>query len=107
MSRVCKVTGRRTRTGNSIARRGLAKAKGGVGIKTTGIKRRRFRPNLQWKRVWVPELNRFVRVRISAHAIRMINKKGAFRVLLDAGMVKPPKARKKKAKTEEGTQAAS
>ena len=86
MSRVCQVTGRRTRVGNSIARRGLAKAKGGVGIKTTGIKRRRFRPNMQWKRVWVPELGRFIRVRVSAHAIRMMNKKGAFRVLLDSGL---------------------
>ena len=100
MSRVCKVTGRRTRVGNSIARRGLAKHKGGVGIKTTGIKRRRFRPNLQWKKIWVPELGRSVRVRISAHAIRMINKKGAYRVLLDAGLVKPPKAKKKKSQAK-------
>lgn len=98
MSRVCQVTGRRTRVGNSIARRGLAKAKGGVGIKTTGIKRRRFRPNMQWKRVWVPELGRFIRVRVSAHAIRMMNKKGAFRVLLDSGLVKAPKEGKKRAK---------
>lgn len=98
MSRVCKVTGRRTRVGNSLARRGLAKAKGGVGIKTTGIKRRRFRPNLQWKRVWVAELGQFVRVRVSAAALRTMNKKGAFRVLLDAGMVKAPKEGKKRAK---------
>ncbi len=95
MSRVCKVTGRRTRVGNRVSRRGLAKYRGGVGLKTTGITRRRFKPNLQWKRVWVPELKRFVRVRVSACAIKTIAKNGAYSVLLAAGFVKPPKAKKK------------
>lgn len=81
-----------------MARRGLAKHKGGVGIKTTGITRRRFKPNLQWKRIWVPELNRFVRVRVCASVLKTIARKGAFRVLLDAGLVKPPGARKKNRK---------
>lgn len=91
MSRVCQVTGRKTRTGNKVARRGLAKHRGGVGIKTTGITRRRFKPNLQSKKVWVPELNRFVRVRVCASVMKTIALKGAYRVLLDAGLVKPPK----------------
>ena len=95
MSRVCQVTGRKTRVGNKVARRGLAKHRGGVGIKTTGITKRRFRPNLQWKRVWVPELNRFVRVRVCASVMKTIAMKGAYRVLLDAGLVKPPKPGKK------------
>lgn len=95
MTRVCIVTGRRTRVGNKISRRGLAKHRGGVGLKTTGITRRRFKPNLQWKRVWVPELGRFVRVRLSTAAIRTAAKRGAYRTLLDAGVVKPPKKRKK------------
>lgn len=100
MSRVCQVSGRRTRFGNKIARRGLAKAKGGVGIKTTGITPRTFQPNLHWKRIWVVELNRFVRVRLSAHALRSINRNGAYRVLLDAGLVKPRQLKAKaKAKT--------
>ena len=47
MSRVCYFTGRRTRTGNSIARRGKAKYLGGVGIKTTGVTKRKFKPNIQ------------------------------------------------------------
>jgi large subunit ribosomal protein L28 len=54
MSRVCQVTGRRTTVGNRYTRRGLAKRKGGVGKKTTGIARRQFKINLQWKRIWVP-----------------------------------------------------
>jgi len=102
MSRVCTVNGTRTRVGNSIARRGLAKHRGGVGLKTTGITRRKFKPNLHWKRIWVPELNRFVRVRLTARAMKTIAKNGAFQVLLKAGLVKPPKA-KKKTKTGEGT----
>ena len=47
MSRVCEFCGKRTRVGNRLARRGLAKAKGGVGIKTTGINKRKFKPNIQ------------------------------------------------------------
>jgi large subunit ribosomal protein L28 len=51
MSRVCEVCGKSPSVGNSVTRRGLAKAKGGVGIKTTGISRRKFYPNLQKIRV--------------------------------------------------------
>lgn len=47
MSRVCDLCGKRVQVGNSIARRGLAKPKGGIGLKTTGVNRRRFKPNLQ------------------------------------------------------------
>ncbi len=99
MSRVCQVTGRRTSAGNSYTRRGLAKRKGGVGKKTTGIAKRQFKVNLQWKRIWVPELTRYVRVRLSTHAIRTISKNGAYKTLLKAGLVKPPRRRKKKAPT--------
>jgi len=45
--RICAICGKKPLTGNRIARRGLAKSKGGVGKKTTGITRRRFFPNLQ------------------------------------------------------------
>jgi large subunit ribosomal protein L28 len=91
MSRVCQVSGKRTRIGNRVARRGLAKYKGGVGIKTTGITRRQFKVNLHWKRIWVPELNRFVRVRVSTQVLRTINKRGPYPVLLEAGLIKPAK----------------
>lgn len=59
----CTICGKKPLSGNSIARRGLAKKKGGVGKKITGITRRRFLPNLQRlkcklasgqvKRIWV------------------------------------------------------
>jgi len=45
--RRCEICGKGALTGNSIARRGMAKKKGGVGKKITGITRRRFYPNLQ------------------------------------------------------------
>ena len=47
MSRVCDSCGKKTVTGQQYTYRGLAKAKGGVGIKTTGITKRTFKPNLQ------------------------------------------------------------
>ena len=51
MARVCETCGKRTVFGNTIAHRGLAKYKGGVGIKTTGVTKRRFKPNIQKVRV--------------------------------------------------------
>jgi len=38
--------------------------------------RRRFEPNLQWKRFWVPSEKRFVKLRVSAKAVKIINKRG-------------------------------
>ena len=51
MSRVCQVTNRGTRSGQSIARRGLPKKKGGIGLHITAVTKRRFQPNLQKIRV--------------------------------------------------------
>jgi len=53
MSKKCAICGKKAITGNSITRRGLAKKKGGVGKKTTGITRRTFSPNLQSRRVLI------------------------------------------------------
>jgi len=47
MSRVCAICGKKPRAGRRIKRRGLAKKKGGVGRKITGISKRSFAPNLQ------------------------------------------------------------
>ncbi len=51
MARVCDICGKGPRTGNTIVRHGLAKYKGGIGLHTTGINKRRFLPNLQRVRV--------------------------------------------------------
>ena len=94
MSRVCQVTGKGTRAGGRIARRGLAKAKGGVGLNTTGHTKRKFKINTQKKRIWVPELKQYVTVRLSTRALKAINKRGAFPVLHEAGLIKPKSAAK-------------
>jgi len=69
MSRVCYFTGKRTRAGRSIARRGKAKHLGGVGRKVTGISRRKFKPNIQKVRAVID--GRVCRIRVSAKAIKM------------------------------------
>ena len=46
MSRKCAICGKGPVAGRTIARRGLAKKKGGVGKRTTGVSKRRFLPNL-------------------------------------------------------------
>lgn len=51
MPRVCAICGKKTAFGRSLARRGRAKYLGGVGIKTTGVTRRKFKANLQKVRV--------------------------------------------------------
>jgi large subunit ribosomal protein L28 len=69
MSRVCHFTGKRTRSGRSISRRGKAKYLGGVGRKVTGISKRKFKPNVQKVRAVVD--GKVCRVKVSAKAIRM------------------------------------
>ncbi len=51
MSRICEFCGKQTGFGNKVDRRGLPKAKGGVGLKTTGLTKRKFRPNIQIIRI--------------------------------------------------------
>jgi large subunit ribosomal protein L28 len=87
MSRICQVLGIAPTKGHKIHRRGLAKKKGGIGTHVTAMTKRRFFPNLHWKRIWVPELNEFVRVRLSARAIKTINKNGAYATLKKAGII--------------------
>ncbi len=69
MSRVCEVTGRRTRVGNRVARRGLAKKQGGVGRRVTGRHKRKFKPNVHTVRILTPE-GTVLRVKLSARAIK-------------------------------------
>ncbi|NGX60288.1 MAG: 50S ribosomal protein L28 [Chlamydiae bacterium] len=76
MSKQCQVTGKKPCKGNSYARRGIAKKKKGIGLKITGVKRRRFQPNLIKKRFWFSEENRFISLRLSKHGMRIIDKLG-------------------------------
>lgn len=67
--------------GRRIHRSGLAKKKGGIGRHVTKTVNRTVFPNLQEKRIWVPELGQFVKMKISAKALRTINKNGAYNTL--------------------------
>ncbi len=87
MSRICDITGAKPIRGNKIHRRGLAKKKGGIGQHVTAITPRYFLPNLRTKRIWVPELNKFVTVKLTARAMKTINKNGAYSTLKKAGIV--------------------
>jgi large subunit ribosomal protein L28 len=87
MSQVCSITQSKPSRGSVIHRRGLAKKKGGIGQHVTKVVARTFRPNLQTKRIWVPELKRHVTVKLTARALKTISKNGAFATLKKAGLV--------------------
>ena len=76
MSKVCQVTGKKPARGYKYAIRGIAKKKKGIGLKVTGKTKRRFQPNLVKKRLWLGEENRFVTLRLTAGALRTIDKHG-------------------------------
>ena len=70
MARVCEVTGKRPMSGNNVSH---------ANNKT----KRRFLPNLHYRRFWVESENRWVRLRITNAALRLIDKKGIDVVLAD------------------------
>ncbi len=87
MGRICELTGTRPIKGSHIWRSGKAKKKGGIGRHVTKVVKRTISPNLHTKRIWVPELNKFVRIKLSCRALKTINKNGAFVTLKKAGIV--------------------
>jgi large subunit ribosomal protein L28 len=68
MAKVCQICGKGPVTGNRIVRHGLRKSKGGIGLHTTGISRRRFLPNIQ--RVRVAENGGVARRNVCASCIK-------------------------------------
>ncbi len=76
MSKVCQVTGRKPCKGRSYTLRGIAKKKKGIGLNITGNNKRRFQPNLLSRKLWFSEENRFISIRLSAAALRTIDKRG-------------------------------
>ena len=87
MAKICVITGSRATRGSVIHRRGMAKKKGGVGRHVTKNVPRIFAPNLDEHRIWVPELKKFVRVRVTARGLKTINKNGAYAALKKAGAI--------------------
>jgi len=70
MSKICQVTGKRPVSGNNVSH---------ANNKT----KRRFNPNLHQHRFWVESENRWIRLRISAKGMRIIDKQGIDAVLVD------------------------
>ena len=70
MARVCIVTGKKPMVGNNVSH---------ANNKT----KRRFLPNLQYRRFWVESENRWVRLRLSNAALRTIDKNGIESVLAE------------------------
>jgi large subunit ribosomal protein L28 len=73
--------------GGKIHRSGLAKKKGGIGRHVTKVTKRSVSPNLQTKRIWVPEFGQFIRMKLSCRALKTMNKNGALQTLKKAGLV--------------------
>lgn len=70
MPRVCQVTGKKTISGNHVSH-------------AHNKRRRQFKANIQKKRFYVPEEDRWVTLKVSAAGIKIINRRGITAVLKD------------------------
>ena len=73
MSKVCKITGKRPRVANNVS-------------KANNRTKRRQLPNLQFKKVFIPELGKIVRLKLSVKAIKTIDKHGLLPYLRKKGL---------------------
>jgi len=71
MSRICQVTGKRPRVGNNVSH-------------SNNRTKRKFYPNIQKKRFYIPEEDRWVTLKVAASTLRTINKNGLTSVLRKA-----------------------
>lgn len=70
MSKVCQVTGKKPQTGNNVSH-------------AKNRTRKRFMPNIHDHRFWLESENRFVKLRVSAKGMRIIDKKGIDTVITE------------------------
>lgn len=73
MARKCKLTGKGPLVGNNVSH-------------ANNRTKRRQLPNLRKKRIYIPELDRTVRVRLSTSALRTVTKKGLLNYLREEGL---------------------
>jgi large subunit ribosomal protein L28 len=71
MARVCEITGKRPQSGNKVSH-------------ANNKSKRRFYPNLQTKRFFIPEEGKWITLKLSTKAIKTINMKGITAVLKEA-----------------------
>jgi len=73
MSRICKITGKRPKTGNNVS-------------KANNKTKRKQYPNIQKKRIFIPELEKSITLKLSVKAIKTIDKYGLLPYLNKKGM---------------------
>jgi large subunit ribosomal protein L28 len=73
MSKKCQITGKKPLAANLVSH-------------AHNVSPRWQRPNVQRKRIWVPELGRWVRLKVSTRALRTLNRKGLLAYLRDNGL---------------------
>ncbi len=71
MANICQITGKKMMVGNNVSH-------------ANNRSKRRFYPNLQKKRFYVPEEDKFITLKVSTSGIRTINKKGITEALKEA-----------------------
>ncbi|MCB0428886.1 MAG: 50S ribosomal protein L28 [Flavobacteriales bacterium] len=71
MARVCEITGKKVIVGNKVSH---------SNIKT----KRTFQPNLQVKKFFIPEEDKWITLKVSTSGLRTINKKGIYACLKEA-----------------------
>ncbi|MEA3477186.1 MAG: 50S ribosomal protein L28 [Bacteroidota bacterium] len=71
MSRICEITGKKVMVGNKVSH---------SNIKT----KRKFYPNLQTKKFYIPEEDKWITLKVSANGLRTINKKGVYAAIKEA-----------------------
>lgn len=71
MSRICQITGKRAMVGNSVSH-------------SNRKTKRKFNPNLQEKRFYVPEEKKWVTLKVSTSGIKIINRRGISACLKEA-----------------------
>lgn len=73
MARKCQITGKRPLVGNNVSHA------------NNRTKRRQY-PNLQYKKIYVPEMNQFVRVKLSTQALKSVTRQGLLPYLRKQGL---------------------
>lgn len=71
MANVCQITGKKMMVGNNVSH-------------AKNRTKRRFYPNLQTKKFYIPEEDKYITLKVSANGIRTINKKGISAAIKDA-----------------------
>ncbi len=80
MAKICPISNKTSRMGGGYSNRTRA-----TQFNPTGSVRKY--PNLQKKKIFIPEMNKYMTLTISANAIKTINKNGAYATLKKAGLI--------------------